>query len=33
MKKDSVQLAANIAKIGLVIVWGVFMYSLIKSHI
>jgi hypothetical protein len=33
MKKDPIQLAANIAKIGLVIVWGVFMYSLIKSHI
>jgi hypothetical protein len=33
MRKDPQQLAANIAKIGLVIIWGVFMYSLIKSHI
>jgi len=33
MRKDPQQLAANVAKIGLVIVWGVFMYSLIKSHI
>jgi len=33
MKKDSIQLAANVAKIGLVIVWGVFMFTLVKSHI
>lgn len=33
MKKDSTQLAANVAKVGLVIVWGVFMYCLIKSHL
>jgi len=33
MKKDSVQMAANVAKVGLALVWGVFMYCLIKSHI
>jgi hypothetical protein len=33
MKKDSVQMAANVAKVGLVLVWGVFMYCLIKSHL
>ena len=33
MKKDPQQLAANIAKIGLVIVWVVFMFTLVKSHI
>ena len=33
MKKDPIQLAANVAKIGLVIIWGIFMYLLIKSHI
>jgi hypothetical protein len=33
MKKDPVQLAANVAKVGLVIVWGIFMYCLIKSHL
>jgi hypothetical protein len=33
MKKDSIQLAANVAKVGLIIVWGVFMFILIKSHI
>jgi hypothetical protein len=33
MKKDSIQLAVNVAKVGLIIVWGVFMFILIKSHI
>jgi len=33
MKKDSIQLASNVAKVGLIIVWGVFMFILIKSHI
>jgi hypothetical protein len=33
MRKDPQQLAANVAKIGLVIIWGTFMYLLIKSHI
>ena len=33
MKKDSVQVAANVAKVGLVLVGGVFMYCLIKSHL
>lgn len=33
MKKDSVQQAANVAKVGLVILWVFFMFSLIKSHI
>lgn len=33
MKKDSVQVAANVAKVGLVLVWGIFMYCLIKSHL
>lgn len=33
MRKDPIQVAANIAKVGLVLVWGVFMYCLIKSHL
>jgi len=33
MKKDPIQLAVNMTKLFLVIVWGVFMYALIKSHI
>ena len=33
MKKDSTQQAATVAKIGLVILWGLFMYTLIKSHL
>jgi hypothetical protein len=34
MKNEkNVQLAANVAKVGLVLVWGVFMYCLIKSHL
>ena len=33
MRKDPQQLAANVDKIGLIIIWGVFMYSLINSHI
>jgi len=32
MKKDSIQTAANVAKVGLVIIWGIFMFALIKSH-
>ena len=33
MKKDSTQQAANVAKVGLVILWGLFMFALIKSHL
>jgi hypothetical protein len=31
MREKSIQRAANIAKVGLIIVWGVFMYTLIKN--
>jgi hypothetical protein len=31
MSEKSVQQAANIAKIGLIILWGIFMYSLISN--
>jgi hypothetical protein len=33
MKKDSVQTAANVAKVGLIIMWVFFMIALIKSHV
>ena len=35
MKKetDFIQVVANVMKVALVIVWGVFMYCLIKSHL
>ena len=33
MKKDSIQTAANVAKAGLIILWAIFMFTLIKSHI
>jgi len=33
MKKDSVQTAANLAKVGLIILWVFFMIALIKSHV
>ena len=33
MKKDPIQLAVNLAKLLLVIIWGTFMYALIRSHI
>jgi hypothetical protein len=32
MEKKSVQQAANVAKVGLVILWVIFMFTLIKSH-
>ena len=32
MTEKSVQTAANIAKVGLIIVWGIFMYCLISNH-
>jgi hypothetical protein len=31
MSDKSVQQAANVAKVGLVILWGVFMYCLISN--
>lgn len=31
MSDKSVQRAANVAKVGLVILWGVFMYCLISN--
>ena len=31
MSDKSIQNAANVAKVGLVIVWGVFMYCLISN--
>ena len=33
MKKDSVQTAANVAKVGLIVMWVFFMIALIKSHV
>jgi hypothetical protein len=33
MTEKSVQTAANIAKVGLIIVWGIFMYCLISNSI
>ena len=33
MNNKSIQRAANVAKVGLIIVWGIFMYSLISNHI
>jgi hypothetical protein len=33
MSEKSVQTAANIAKVGLIIVWGIFMYCLISNSI
>lgn len=33
MKQDSFQVVANVMKVALVIIWGVFMYCLIKSHL
>lgn len=31
MNNKSIQRAANVAKVGLIIVWGIFMYSLISN--
>jgi hypothetical protein len=33
MERDSIQTAAKVAKVGLVIIWGIFMFALIKSHL
>jgi len=33
MSEKSVQTAANVAKVGLIIVWGIFMYCLISNSI
>jgi len=32
MSEKSVQTAANVAKVGLIILWGIFMYSLISNQ-
>ena len=33
MKKDQIQQAANVAKVGIIILWGIFMFTVIKSHL
>ena len=33
MKKDQTQQAANVAKVGIIILWGVFMFAVIKAHL
>ena len=33
MSEKSVQKAANIAKVGLIVLWGIFMYCLISNSI
>jgi hypothetical protein len=33
MKKDQTQKAANVAKVGIIILWGVFMFIMLKSHL
>jgi hypothetical protein len=33
MKKDQIQKAANIATVGIIILWGVFMFVVIKAHL
>ncbi len=32
MNSKSIQRAANVAKVGLIIVWGIFMYTLISNQ-
>jgi hypothetical protein len=32
MSEKSIQTAANVAKVGLIILWGIFMYSLISNQ-
>jgi hypothetical protein len=33
MKKDQTQQAANVARVGIIILWGIFMFAVIKSHL
>jgi hypothetical protein len=33
MKKDQTQQAANIAKVGIIVLWGILMFIVIKSHL
>lgn len=33
MKKNQTQQAANVARVGIIILWGIFMFAVIKSHL
>jgi hypothetical protein len=33
MKKDQTQQAANVARVGIIILWVIFMFAVIKSHL
>jgi hypothetical protein len=33
MKRDQTQQAANIAKVGIIVLWSIFMFVVIKAHL